>query len=438
MIGGLTFGVVKPILAKVTENGICEDDARVMARTSEAIKALLDEVIPVGGMATFDVQADGDTILLPKELENAIEVEVLTGDVRDKTDVKQGWYDLVNPFTYVHPNAAHDNPLIDQFLVPDPNDPTILRRQYKYPGLSNNAVVRVTGAKRFLPIVSDADYLIIQNLWAIKLMIMAIERLENGALDQWKVMKDEAIGVLNAEVKKHLLDPSNVMKRKAAYDADLVTFQTGTHGYVRALMAHMLPSGLLMGKSELSRVIDMAEMRLMNKGQWVGTLETFEATVEDGCIALPTRVQSIVAAEMCGQSLDIRHILYEYQQNSCFSTCEAVLHDQGEKRFGEKMRRVYHLIGARNEGETLRFVAKLRWTKKNPDERMTIQNQEALRLMGMAVLLEESGKMAEAQGPAQMALTEVERELREYLAGIKMHMTVITDEADSRRIGGVM
>src|SRR4051812_24998080 len=129
MIGGLTFGQAKAALAKVAENGICEDDPRVISRVNEATAALLLEIIPVNGMMTVDIVADGNILLLPKEMENAIEVEVLnSGTVHGQSDVRQGWFDVVNPFTYVDPSAAHDNPLIDHFLVPDTGDPTKIGR----------------------------------------------------------------------------------------------------------------------------------------------------------------------------------------------------------------------------------------------------------------------------------------------------------------------
>src|SRR5205085_1347111 len=100
----------------------------------------------------------GTTLLLPKEMENAIEVQVLgNATVNNQTDVTQGW-SMVNQFAYLTPDSAHDNPLVDQFLQPDPNDATILRRQYDYPGLSPNATVRATGAKRWLPIETDNTY----------------------------------------------------------------------------------------------------------------------------------------------------------------------------------------------------------------------------------------------------------------------------------------
>lgn len=268
---GLLFGTVKADLATVVANGVCADDPRVLQRTNEAIKMLLDEGVWVGTMATYDVTATGTILLLPKELENAIEVEVL-GDatVRGQRDVTQGVNDCVNSSTYVDPSMAHDNPLVDLFLVPDDDDASIMRRKYDYPGLQANAVVRVTGAKRYIPLRSDGDALIIQNIPAIKRAILSLEFLERGAStadDSMKYMQ-MAVQSLQAEVKKHQLDPRRLMKRKADYQQDIITFAEGTLGRTRGRLALELSGLLTRGKAEISYLINRAvQMLIDNRNQ---------------------------------------------------------------------------------------------------------------------------------------------------------------------------
>lgn len=361
MTGGLTFGAARPALSRVVENGTCDDDPRVLSRLNEATHIALNlrdpstgaTVIPVGAMATYDITADGTELLLPPELENAIEVEVLDdGRVNRQRDVRQGFYDLVNPATYVDPLYANDNPLQDLFLHPDPDDSTVLRRKYNYPGLSANATVRVTGKKRYRPITSDDDYLIVQNLRALKLIIQGVEREENGNMAESDALFARATEALLAEIKGHQLDPLNSMKRKAAYDADLVNFSEGTFGYTRARLAFEVPGALSQGKSELTRLLEQAEMRLMDKGMWVGAIEEFEAQVVAGRILCPTRVKTILGATLCGNPLDIRSIFFKYQSNGPgMNHCASILHDEGEVYFkanGTK-RRMYRLGGSTNE-----------------------------------------------------------------------------------------
>lgn len=268
MAGGITYGAAKDDLATVVANGVGSSDPRVRMRTNEATKAILDEMIPVNGMATYDVVAATESgqqvLLLPKELENAIEVEVRGGAaVNAQTDVTQGW--IVTNFTYVDPASAHDNPLVDLGLVPDPVTPTIFRRKYAFPGLAAGATVRVTGAKRFVPITADGDYLIVQNVRALKLAILSIERDENSALPEGEGLLAKAIRILQAEVRKHQLDPTNSLKRKAAYQSDLVTFAQGTLGRTRARLALELPGFLQRGKSEITDLINRAVQMLVDR-----------------------------------------------------------------------------------------------------------------------------------------------------------------------------
>jgi len=267
-MGGLTYGVCKTELATVVANGVGASDPRVRPRANEGTKAILDEMIPVNGMATYDVvsttESGKQVLLLPKELENAIEVEVLSGaTVLSQTDVTQGW-NLVTNFTYVDPSSAHDNPLIDLGLVPDGGDPTILRRKYIYPGLAAASTVRVTGAKRYVPITADGDYLIVQNIRALKLAILSIERDENNAMPEGEGYLQKALKILQAEVQKHQLDPTNSLKRKANYQSDLITYAEGTLGRTRARLALELRGFLTMGKAEITYLVNRAEQMLVD------------------------------------------------------------------------------------------------------------------------------------------------------------------------------
>lgn len=419
---GITFGVAKLALAKVVDNGTCSDDVRIMDRCNEATQRILDELIPVGGMSTYDVVASGTTLLLPKQLENAIEVTVLSGaTVNGSTDVTQGWYDLVNQFTYVDPSMAFDNPLVDQFLVPDGTDPTILRRQYDYPGLAPNSTVRVTGAKRYIPITQDGDPLIVQNVPALKLMILSIERYENNDLDGSEKYRQLSLGLCHAEVKKHQLDPRNSLKRKAGYQADLVNYQEGSFGRFRARIALEVPGGMMMGKSDLTYLLGHAEMRLLEKGMWKGSLEQFFATIVGGDVLFPVRVESLLTADICGEPTDIRSIFFEYQKNGPgkFRKCEQMFTDKGEVFFSDTgtRRRRYRYHGDCTTNVTMTCVCKLKWIEKTPTDQMTIRNYEAIRLMSQAIMMERQEKWQEAQMNQSAAIDSLQHELNEYLGG---------------------
>lgn len=421
MSAGITYGSAKAILATICENGIDPDDSRVQNRTDEAQKEILDSILPVNSMMTVDITASGTTLLLPQEMENALFIEILGGaTVNNQTDTTFGWFDIVNQFAYIDPSEAHDLPLVDQFLQPDPNDSTILRRQYDFPGLTPNAMVRVTGAKRWLPIDGDETYLIVQNVPALKEMIQAIEYAENNDPQNADAFRQRCLQRLQAEVKKHLLDPVNAVKRKAAYEADMVNYGVNTFGWTRARLAFELNGGLSLGKSELSRVLEQSEMRLLDKGQWIGTLQEYEATVEGGIILAPKEVETIIAVSFDGQPISLKNIFFRYHKNGGrhFFHCAPELRDEGEIVYPDgTRRRQYRLYASKTEEKTIRFVGKIRWQKKQPTDNMIIKNFEAMRQMCAAILFQKAEKYQEATAAEQMAIQEVDKQLSEYLSG---------------------
>lgn len=562
---GILFGAAKAELGTVVAGGQCSDDARIKARTDEATKMLLSHLIPVGGMATYDVVAAGTTLLLPKELENAIEVEVLNGaTVRNQTDVTQGWYDLVTNFTYVDPAGQHDNPLVDLGLVADEDDAAILRRKYDYPGLENNATVRVTGAKRFLPIVSDGSSLIIQNVHALKLGILSIEYLMRGpgSVEDAIKYKQFAIDELKAEVAKHMLDPRNVLKRKAAYQQDILThgegtlgrtrgrlalelpgflnrgkseitdlvnravqmlvdnrnqlaiagrlsvhgsteeivyapvnsagtelpwkdynqirlmiqgfitegtdpnalqvaaafqkqafelqktqlieatekarhttytaalseYVSGTFGWMVARLALELPGGLSMTETELERLVSMSEMRIMERGVFKGGLMTISATIQGGEILFPRDVEAILAADICGNPVDIRSIYFEFAKNGpghCYAGCQGRFVDMGETWFRETgaKRRKYRYRGSCGDVE-MNAVCKVRWVQKEACDEMRIKNFEAIRLFAQGIVNEKNEKWDKAQVAQADAIDVLNREMIEHFGGIAFTQNV--------------
>jgi hypothetical protein len=447
MAGGITFGAARQILASIVENGIDPDDPRVKARVDEAQAYIYSIMIPVNGMLTADVVASGTTgttLLLPKELQNAIYTEVQNNaTVRGQTDVTIGRYNIVNQFAYVDPSAAHDNPLVDQFLQPDPIDPTILRRQYDFPGLLPGATVRITGAKKWLPIGSNEDYLLVQNIVALKKMIQAIEAEENNDHQGAEAFEKKCFEILTGEVKRFQLDPMSLLKLKAQYDSDLATFNRETFGYMRARLAHELTGGLTMGKSELSRLLDQAEMRLMDKGQWIGTLQEYEVFLDPTIcnpILCPPEVEAIVACTWRGQPLDIKNHYFKFTKHGhrwwvSDSFWLPELQDEGETRDANGLiRKQYRLIAwpsidqlfmgqsgvsgtSGNPTFSFKFIGALRWVKKQPSDYMCVRNFEAIRLMCNSILHQKDEKYQLAIDDEQRAIAEVDGELSKYLAG---------------------
>jgi hypothetical protein len=422
--GGLQFRDVAPMICGVVDNGVCPDDPRVLVRLNEATRMILNTLIPVGGMVSANVTAIETYLILPPQMENAIEAVPVDAKVRGSSDIVGGWYEIVNQSTYLDPFQHHDNPLVDLGLWPLPgDDQEILHRVYQYPGLEpNNAVVMVTGAKRFIPTRIDEDYVIVQNIQALKDMILSIERNENGAKDESLKYRQSALELLQGEVKQHQMDPRNYMRRKAEYNDDLVTFAPNTLGWVRANIALDIEAALKTGKSDLTWSINKVEERLMRRAIWKDTITQIQTEVTGGYIYFPVNVQSVLAIDLDGNPIPIRSQFFEHLENGpgMFSS-HPMLKDMGDEYFPVTMttRRKYLLNATCSEGSCINAVCKLRWLPKKPNDLMVIKNYEAIRQMMSAKFLEEAEKWQEAQANAQSAIDILQKEVNEYLSGIR-------------------
>lgn len=434
--GGITFENAAPILAGVTDNGVAPDDPRVMTRCNEATKIIMDYMIPVGGMVTAVVTAVQGILVLPPEMENCI--EAVPDDphtrVRGDTDVTQGWYEIVNNSVYLDPFQHHDNPLIDLGLWPVPTSWTgyegQLVRVYEYPGLQpSNANIVVTGKKRFVPVTKDEDFLQVQNLEALKLIILSIERNENSAADEAPKYRQQAFELLQAEVKNHLLDPRNYMRRKSQYYDDLINFPENTLGWMRANIALDVEMALKTGRSDLAWSINQAERRIMQKGIYKDCIIQIHATVVGGMIYFPLNVGSVLAIDINGRPIPIRSEFFPYLENGPGAwPCNDMLIDQGDEYVASehKQRRKYKLIANCTEGQTITAVCKLRWLLKQPSDLMVVKNYEALRLMTVSKFFEEQEKWQEALANQQQAFQLMDQELADYLRGIRHTVHVQT------------
>jgi hypothetical protein len=434
--GGLQLKDAAPMVCGVVDNGVCADDPRVLVRLNEATKIVLDNMIPVGGMMTALVTAapvfGTEVLFLPPEMENIIEAYPADPSVavRGNRDIAQGWYEIINNSTYLDPNQHHDNPLIDAGLFPDPTDSSILRRAYQYPGLSNpTAQVVCTGARRFLPLTNDEDYLIVQNVEALKCIILSIERYENNDPDGAQKYRQSGMELLQAEVKKHIMDPRNYMRRKNNYQNDLVTFREDTLGWVRANIALDVDEAMKTGKSDLTWSINQMERRLMKPKMWKDTIVEIQANVVGGFVYFPLSVQSVLAVDLDGQPIPIRSQFFDKLDNGPGGfASHNMLRDMGDHYFESSglTRRKYRLIAHCAEEQCISAVCKLRWIMKKPNDLMTIKNYEAIRLAMVAKFLEEKEDWQNAQINMQQAFKCLEDELYEYLQGIKHTIQIQT------------
>ena len=87
-------------------------------------------------------------------------------------------------------------------LAPDETLPQY--RRYAIPGHEREEGVNVTvlAKRKFIPVFTDDDDLIVTNLGALKMMAIAIEKEENNNLDEALKYEDKAVELLREELKE--------------------------------------------------------------------------------------------------------------------------------------------------------------------------------------------------------------------------------------------
>lgn len=424
--GGLQFKDAAPMICGVVDNGVCHDDPRVMVRLNEATKLVLDAMVPVGGVAICNVQAINGILILPPSMENIIEAHPTSKNTKvfGDADHTNTWYEMLNNSTYMDPEQAMDNPLVDLGLNGNPNDKNDVRRVYFYPGLQPpDSIVQVVGAKRYLPITNDEDFLIVQNIEALKCIILSIERYENNAPDDAQKYRQQGFEILQGEVKKHIMDPRNYMYRKAQYLEDISIYPSGSMGWMRGQLALDLPDALRRSKRDLTWSMNQAERRIMERGKYKDTLVNFTAEVVGGMLYMPASVEGVLAINLNGAPIPIRGQFFQYLENGPgqYPVCPMLV-DMGDvKQDGfSSPRRKYRLVANCTEGQCISTVCKLRWVPKmDPTDMMVIKNYEAIRLMMTAKFLEEKEDWQNAQANQQNAFDIMDKELQNFLGGIR-------------------
>jgi hypothetical protein len=87
-------------------------------------------------------------------------------------------------------------------LAPDETLPQY--RRYAIPGLKSEEGVTVTvlAKRKFIPVFTDDDDLIVTNLGALKMMAIAIEKEENNNLPEAQTYEEKAVELLKEELKE--------------------------------------------------------------------------------------------------------------------------------------------------------------------------------------------------------------------------------------------
>ena len=309
----ITLAEAKATLSVYVDNGVYQDDSRVIARINEAQRRLYAVRSWLGVLAKYVVQVNAGLFVLPD----------YTGSISQATGF--GGFGI-NTILRVTSSAIPISPVGAQSMFLTNSEQAFLAdgqsivkvsrdsssanyRTYRVSG--NASLVEITGKLQFQPAAADTDLLIIQDLDALRLMLLALWREQNGQLDLAQTFEAKAVERLSV-----VLDKTLEGARRLNYQSIITSSSPGTMGYMRARMALDLKDGLHTDDAVLFYVIDRAEEHLMTKGKWFGTIDQYTISVPtNGEIYLPNEVDSILFVAHDNQRMDLFAREYDFHEN---------------------------------------------------------------------------------------------------------------------------
>jgi hypothetical protein len=177
--------------------------------------------------------------------------------------------------------------------------------------------VRVTGKRRYLPVSQDTDFLILANLGALRLEMMAIDREDGNDFQGSGEFHKRALDILQAEAKTYQQDPTRVSYRKAQCIIDERSYDHRQLGHVRARLALENPQFLHVGLRTITRAINTAQERLISQGYWKDTVINLTLRIlGKGYVVPPPNIESVVITLLDGYALTMRNRWFESHEAS--------------------------------------------------------------------------------------------------------------------------
>ena len=322
----ITLAEAKAALSTYVDNGVYPTDDRVIARINEAQRRLYAVRSWLGILAKFSVPVVGDVFTLPNS----------TGDI----STFEGFgLNTILRATSTSLSAGFLTNSEQAFLS---NSESLVKvgrpinsanyRSYKVSGISPlPSFVEVTGRLNFIPAALPTDLLIIQDLDAIRLMLLALWREQNGQLDLAQAFEQKAVERLSM-----ILDKTLEGARRLNYQSIIATSVEGTMGWMRARMALDLKDGLFTDDAVLFHLIDKAEEYLLTRGSWYGSIRQFDVEVtESGEMYLPHTLESILFCSFNSERVDLFAREYDFHENgpgfrTAYNTNGLLVVDRGE------------------------------------------------------------------------------------------------------------
>jgi len=177
--------------------------------------------------------------------------------------------------------------------------------------------IRVTGIRRFLPIQNDTDFLILSNLGALRLEMMALDREDGNDFQSSAEFHKRALDLLQAEAKQYQQDPTRVSYRKAQCLNDEATYDKNQLGHIRARLALENPQFLRVGLRNITRGLNTAQERLISQGYWKNTvINLWLKILGDGYVIPPPNVESITTLAIQNRAMVMRNRWFESQEGA--------------------------------------------------------------------------------------------------------------------------
>ena len=241
----LTLLTAREKLSKVIELGISSSDSRSIDRINEAQRRIHTQGIYLGTLQSFAVKVDEltNTFQKPPLLETVARVSRFSGTallasesyrfLSREADVFVSDPSTLLPISYVSGSPTKFK-LLDRSL--------------------NTTMVEVVGKATLIEATLNTDLLLIDDLDALKMMLLALYREENNQLEQAKAFNDLAIKYLRDKT-----DSSLNVAQKLQHQSSNESFPYGTLGYVRGRLVREMP--------DLSRINDSELFTLINSSQ---------------------------------------------------------------------------------------------------------------------------------------------------------------------------
>jgi len=241
----LTLLTAREKLSKVIELGISSSDSRSIDRINEAQRRIHTQGIYLGTLQSFAVKVDEltNTFQKPPLLETVARVSRFSGTallasesyrfLSREADVFVSDPSTLLPISYVSGSPTTFK-LLDRSL--------------------NTTMVEVVGKATLIEATLNTDLLLIDDLDALKMMLLALYREENNQLEQAKAFNDLAIKYLRDKT-----DSSLNVAQKLQHQSSNESFPHGTLGYVRGRLVREMP--------DLSRINDSELFTLINSSQ---------------------------------------------------------------------------------------------------------------------------------------------------------------------------